>query len=96
MNRIANGANNKLFLHVGLGCGSLAITRPVSLLANKFDVRSALHGQVSLTAVNQIYVFHKAMNCCKIPKIHERLALEMSIFAFDQIVLIMYVIVNPV
>ena len=26
------------------------------LLANEFDVRSILHGQVSLTAVNQIYV----------------------------------------
>ena len=35
------------------------------LLANEFDVRSALHGQVSLVAVNRIYVFHEAMNGCK-------------------------------
>ena len=37
-----------------LGCGSLTITTPVSLLANEFDVRSVLHGQVSLAAVYQI------------------------------------------
>ena len=30
------------------------ITTPVSLLANEFDVRSKLHEQVSLAAVNQI------------------------------------------
>ena len=47
------------------GCGSLSITTPVSLLANEFDVRSVLHGQVSLAAVNQIYVIHEAMNGCK-------------------------------
>ena len=52
--RIANGANNTLFLHVQLGCGSLSITTPASHLANKFDVRSKMHGQVSLAAVNQI------------------------------------------
>ena len=34
----------------------LSITTPVSLLANKFDIRSALHGQVSLADVNQICV----------------------------------------
>ena len=28
----------------------------------KFDVRSVLHGQVSLAAVNKIYVIHDAMN----------------------------------
>ena len=33
---------------------SLSITTSVSLLANRFDVRSELHGQVSLAAVNQI------------------------------------------
>ena len=35
----------------------LSITTPVSHLANEFDVRSELHGQVSLAAVNQ-------MLCC--------------------------------
>ena len=54
-----------------------SITTPLSLLSNKFDVRSALHGQVSLAAVNQIYGIHKAMNGCKILKIHSRLALKM-------------------
>ena len=53
------------FLHVQLRCGSLSITTPVSLLANEFDVRSVLHGQVSSAAVNQIYVIHEAMNGCK-------------------------------
>ena len=44
----------KLVLHVQLRCCSLSITTPVSHLANEFDVRSILHGQVSLAAVNQI------------------------------------------
>ena len=35
---------------------------PVSLLTNEFNVPSILHGQVRLAAVNQIYVFHEAMN----------------------------------
>ena len=48
-----------------LRCGLLSITTPVSLLANIFDVRSVLQGQVSLTAVNQIYVIHEAMHGCK-------------------------------
>ena len=43
-----------LFLRVRLGCGLLSITTPVSLLANEFNVRSLLYGQVSLAAVNQI------------------------------------------
>ena len=43
---------------------------PVSFLAKEFDVRSVLHGQVSLAAFNQIYVFHEAMNGCKNLKIH--------------------------
>ena len=47
-----------------------SITTPTSLLANKFDVRSILHWQVSLAAVNQMYVFHEAMNGCKNLKIH--------------------------
>ena len=56
--------------HVRLRCGSLSIKKPVSLLANEFDVRSVLHGQVSLVAVNQVCVIHEAMNGCKILKIH--------------------------
>ena len=58
-------ATKRLVLHVRLRCGSLSITIPVSLLANEFDVRSVLHWQVSLGAVNRICVFHKAMNGCK-------------------------------
>ena len=45
-------------------CDSL-VTTPVSLLANKFDVRSVLHGQASLAAINQMCVIHEAMNGCK-------------------------------
>ena len=44
----------RLLLHMQLRCGSLSITTPVSHLANEFDVRSELHGQVSCAAVNQI------------------------------------------
>ena len=40
-------------------------TTPVSLLANDSDVRCVLQGQVSLAAVNQMYVFHEALNGCK-------------------------------
>ena len=43
-----------LFMHMRLRCSSLSIKTPVLLLANEFDVRSVLHGQVSLSAVNQI------------------------------------------
>ena len=39
-------------------------------LANEFDVRSVLHGQVSLVAVNQSCVIHEAMSGCKNLKIH--------------------------
>ena len=46
-------ANKRFVLHVRLRCGSLSITKSVSLLANEFDVRSVLHRQVSLAAVNQ-------------------------------------------
>ena len=42
----------------------------VSLQANEFEVRSILHGQVSLVAVNQICVIREAMNGCKNLKIH--------------------------
>ena len=51
-------------MHVQLRCGSLSITTPVSLLANEFDVRSVMHGQVSLAAVNQVCVIHEVMNGC--------------------------------
>ena len=68
--RTANGANKKLVLHVRLSCGSLSITTPVPHLANEFDVRGVLHGQVSFSAVYQICVFHEGMNGCKILKIH--------------------------
>ena len=70
MNTTANRANKRLALHVRLRCGSLSITTPVSLLENEFDVRSVLHGQVSLAAVNQICFIHEAMNGCKNQKIH--------------------------
>ena len=50
-----------LVLHVRHRRGSLSITTPVSFLANEFDVRSKMHGQVSLAAVNQIYVIHEAI-----------------------------------
>ena len=59
-----------IVLHVRLRCGSLSITTPVSLLANEFDVPSVLHGQVNLAAVNQICVFHEAMNSWKNLKIY--------------------------
>ena len=36
---------------------SASIVEDASLLANEFDVRSVLHGQVSLKAVNQIMLF---------------------------------------
>ena len=58
----ANGGNKRFVLHVQLGCGSLSITTPMSLLANELDVRNILHGQVSLAAVNQICVIHESMN----------------------------------
>ena len=37
----------------------------MSLLVNEFDVRSVLHGQVSLEAVSQICVIYEVMNGCK-------------------------------
>ena len=44
----------ELVLRVQLRCGSLSITTPVSLLVNEVDVRSILHGLVSLATVNQV------------------------------------------
>ena len=41
----------------------------MSRLANKLNVQSVLYGQVSLAVVNQIYVFHEAMNGYKNLKI---------------------------
>ena len=67
--RTANGGNKRLVSHVRLRCGSPSITTPVSLLANEFDVRSVLHEQVSLAAVNQFCVIHEAKNGCKNLKI---------------------------
>ena len=46
-------AIKRLVLQVKIRCGLLSITTPV---ANEFDVQSALHGQVSLAAVNDIFV----------------------------------------
>ena len=48
-------------------------------LENEFDVRSVLHRQMSLVALNQIQicVIHEAMNGCKNLKIHKRLASKM-------------------
>ena len=59
----------RLDLHVQLRCGSLSFTTSVSLLANEFDVRSVLHGQVSLASVNHICVIHAAIHGCKSQKI---------------------------
>ena len=60
-----NGANKRLVLHMRIRCGLLSITTSVSILANELDVRSTLHGQVSLATVNHIYVIHEVMNSCK-------------------------------
>ena len=57
---------------------AVGIKTLLTLLANKFDVQSALHMKVSLVAVNQIHVVHEAMNGCKNLKIYfKRLALKM-------------------
>ena len=49
----------------------LTINHNTSITSGEcFDVRSVLHGQVSLEAVNQICVTHEAMNGCKNLKIH--------------------------
>ena len=49
-----NGAHKRLALHVRLGCGSLSITTPVSLLVNELDGRSVLHGQVPIEIFKKI------------------------------------------
>ena len=45
-------------------------TSVTSILANEFDVRIVLHGQVRFAAVNQINAIHEATNYCKNLKIH--------------------------
>ena len=60
----------RLVSYVRIGCGSLSITTPVSLLANEFYAGIVLHGHVSLAAVNQICVLREAMNGCKNLKVH--------------------------
>ena len=53
--------------HVRFGCGSLSIT----IYQYEFDVRSVLHGQVNLAAVNRFFfVIRVAMNGCKNLKTH--------------------------
>ena len=64
LNKDSQWSKQELVLRVRLGCGMLSITTPVSLLANEFDARSVLHGQVSLAAVNQMCLIHEAMNGC--------------------------------
>ena len=58
----ANGANKRLVLNMRLRCVSLSFTTPLSLLVNEFYLRSVLHRQVSLAAVNQIYDFNETIN----------------------------------
>ena len=60
----------RLVLNVPLRCGSLSIKTPVTILANEFNVRCILHGQVSVAAVNQICVIHEAMKGWENIKIH--------------------------
>ena len=52
MNKDSRWSKQEAFLHVRLGCGSLSITAPVSLLANEFDVCSVLHGQMKMKSYN--------------------------------------------
>ena len=66
LTRTANGAKKDLFCTCDSGVACCH-----SHLANKFDVRRRLlTGQVSLAAVNQIYVFDEDINGCKNLKIH--------------------------
>ena len=54
-------------LRIKIGTRTTSAREPshCSLLANEFDVRSVLHGKVSLAAVNQIYVIHEDMTLQK-------------------------------
>ena len=49
----------------------------------EFDVRSVLHGQVSLAAVNQMCAIQEAMNGCKNLKIYYRLASSHTFVEID-------------
>ena len=77
--RTANGANERLVVHVRLRCDSLSIATTVSLLANEHDFRSVLHGYVNLAAVNHICVIHEAMNGCTNLKVHYRIVSKIKI-----------------
>ena len=61
-----------LLMHMRLRCGSLSITSSQHQYHfwRMSSMFKALHGQVSLAALNQIYVIHEAMNGCKNLKIH--------------------------
>ena len=49
----------------------LAVNHNITTLKmNEYNVRSVLHGQVSLAAANQIRVNHEATNGCKNLKIY--------------------------
>ena len=50
MNIDSQWSKQEAFLQVRLGCDSLSITTLEPLLANEFDARSVLHGQVILAA----------------------------------------------
>ena len=65
MNMESRWSKQKACFACATQCGSLSITTPMSLLANEFDVRSLLHPQVSLAAVNQIYVLQKSKDSLK-------------------------------
>ena len=60
--QLVHGQPMELVLLVRFRCGLLSITSPKSLLVNKFDVLSIVHGQVCLATVIQICVIHEAMN----------------------------------
>ena len=55
----------------------------MSLLATEFYVRSVLHGQLSLAAVNQICAIHESLKGCKNLKIYERIASKKQILPYE-------------
>ena len=67
-----NGANidcSGLFCKCNPGVAHCQ-SQHLTLLVNEFDVQRVLHGQLSVAAVNHIYVFNEVMKCCKNRKIH--------------------------
>ena len=61
LTQTANGANKRHATQMWI-----PVNHNTSVTSGKkSDVRSALHRQVILAAVNQIYVIHEAMNDCK-------------------------------